>query len=508
MLFAKGFWQFYPYLRLALFFVVGILVGYYFAIPSIAYPFGLAIISVLLALVFLRRRYVSTFFIYLSTFFLGATLMMRSASELSRENTSITGNEKEYQAIVVSQPQPRGKTMAMDLYLLREQFKVKAHLYKDDAGKAERLRIGQGIVFYGTIEKPLNQDGKFDYVRWLNTHGFIATVFLLPAEWHTAVLDIRSVSRFQRARWRLLAFRQQLVDRIDASSGGGPSTALLLALTLGDRSYLTQQQKSSFSDAGVAHLLALSGLHLSIVYGFLAFLLSGFRRRWLSTIVCVFSIWIYVMLVGMPVSVVRSALMLSVYSITSVGYRERTGLNVLALTAILLLAFNPLLLWDSGFQFSFLSVFSIGVYFRPLYEIGARWPSLLKKVWGFLIVSIAAQIGTSPLVLYDFGQLNLYVAFTSLVLIPLTMVILYVGFSGLLLLAIGFNSAFLVNLGTKLANLLMTATQWAAQLPGAVVHAEPWSLELTFLTYLLIILLTLLLFKFRQILLGGRVYLN
>lgn len=110
--------------------------------------------------------------------------------------------------------------------------------------------------------------------------------------------------------------------------------------------------------------------------------------------------------------------------------------------------------------------------------------------------------------LYDFGQLNLYVPFTSLVLIPLTMVILYVGFSGLLLLAIGMNGTLLVEIGTKVANLLMTATQWATQLPGAAVHAEHWSLELTFLTYLLIILLTLLFFKFRQILLGGRVYLN
>ena len=508
MLFAKGFWQFYPYLRLALFFVSGILVANYFAFLSLALTATLTVLCIVSALIFIKRRYLSTLCIYLSVFFLGALLMMRSASELSQKNRTITGTEKEYKAIIISQPQPRGKTMAMDLFILQDRYKVKAHIFKDDALRAEQLKIGQGIVFTGVLERPENRGEKFNYIRWLNTHGFIATVFLLPEQWHAENLGISGISHFQKAGWRMLSFRQRLIDRISSHSNISPSTAILLALTLGDRTFLTQQQKTSFSDAGVAHLLALSGLHLSIVYGFLAFLMSAFRRRWLSTFFCVFTVWIYVMIVGLPVSAVRSAIMLSVYAVTSIGYRDRTGINVLALTAMTLLAFNPLLLWDCGFQLSFLSVLSIGIYFRPLYQIAHQWKPLLKKVWGFLVVSLAAQIGTTPLVLYTFGHMNPYVSLTSLFLIPLTMVILYVGFCGILLYAVGLNGALFVEIGEKASGFLMNITEWTTHLPGSNVCTENWSLSQTIITYLLIILLSLLLFKIREILIGGRVELK
>ena len=104
--------------------------------------------------------------------------------------------------------------------------------------------------------------------------------------------------------------------------------------------------------------------------------------------------------------------------------------------------------------------------------------------------------------------MNPYVSLTSLFLIPLTMVILYVGFCGILLYAVGLNGALFVEIGEKASGFLMNITEWTTHLPGSNVCIENWSLSQTIITYLLIILLSLLLFKIREILIGGRVELK
>ncbi|MGI6223324.1 MAG: ComEC/Rec2 family competence protein [Prevotella sp.] len=506
MLFPKGFWQFYPYLRLSVFFIVGIIVGYYLAVPTVWVPFALAVAALGGAFTFLRRRYLSSAFIYCSVFFFGIVLMMSYSERMKVKVDSVVGHERNYKAVIASQPLERGKTMSMDLYLLDNGCKVKAHILKDDEGRVQRLIVGEGLVFHAMPERPKNwkNDGKFNYERWLNTHNFVATVFILPQDWHNEVLNISNVSHFQRAQWRMLSLRSKLIRELNLSSSDS-STALLLALALGDKRYVTKELRSSFSDAGAAHLLALSGLHLSILYGFITLLLSGFRRRWLTTFVSVLTIWIYVMLVGMPVSAVRAAIMLTIYGITSLGFREHVALNVLALTAMVMLTVNPLLLWDVSFELSFIAVLSIGIYFVPLYKIGVHWISPLRWLWGLVAVSIAAQIGTIPLVLYYFGRINLYSPLTSLVFIPLTMAILYLGFSGILVEVLGWNGSLLIGWAMKAAGWLGLGAQRVASWHGALLKMDNWSFIQTILLYILIIALSLIVFKAAQIIASGRV---
>ena len=119
------------------------------------------------------------------------------------------------------------------------------------------------------------------------------------------------------------------------------SYAVVATMALGDKSALTIELKDTYSVTGASHVLALSGLHLGIIYTLLSLLIAGRRWQMLSQLVLILSIWAFVFLVGMSVSVVRSAVMLSLYALLSLGHRDKMSANTLAFTAIVLLMINP-----------------------------------------------------------------------------------------------------------------------------------------------------------------------
>ena len=109
--------------------------------------------------------------------------------------------------------------------------------------------------------------------------------------------------------------------------------AVVAAMTLGDKSQLTKELRDTYAISGASHILALSGLHLGIIYTLLSLLLS--RRRWqvLSQVVIIVCIWLFVFLVGLSASVVRSAVMVSIYALLSLGHRDKLSVNTLAFAA-------------------------------------------------------------------------------------------------------------------------------------------------------------------------------
>ena len=207
---------------------------------------------------------------------------------------------------------------------------------------------------------------------------------------------------------------------------------------------------------GAAHILALSGLHLSIIYTLLSLLL--YRRRWqvVSQVLIISCIWLFVFLVGMSASVVRSAVMLTVYALLSLGDRNRMSVNTLAFTAIVMLMVHPLSLFDIGFQLSFLAVLSILVWY-PVFE--SLFPqSFLKShrvvrwLWSLLGVSCAAQLGTAPLVAYYFGRFSSLFLMTNFVVIPFAPLILYLVLAVLLVPSLAYLLIYTVSaLNTVLA---------------------------------------------------------
>ncbi|WP_297906350.1 ComEC/Rec2 family competence protein [uncultured Parabacteroides sp.] len=221
-----------------------------------------------------------------------------------------------------------------------------------------------------------------------------------------------------------------LVNTFDHLRLSEEEKSILATLTLGYKKAMSRETKKRFSLAGVSHILAVSGFHVAVVCGFLSFFCSFMPRwgmgRWVRYIVLVGSLWGFVFITGLAPSAVRAALMLSLYLTGKVLRRTTDGYNTWAAAAFCMLAYEPYYLFDIGFQLSYLAVFFILFLVPRLRKwIEVRNP-LLAIPWEWIIVSVAAQVGTAFLCFYYFGQFstvflftNLPVTFLAMFLIPL-----------------------------------------------------------------------------------------
>ncbi len=274
-------------------------------------------------------------------------------------------------------------------------------------------------------------------------------------------------SRLDRSKIYFLEQRSKLLDRLSESGVDGSAYAVVAAMALGDKSQLTTELRDAYAISGASHILALSGLHLGIIYTLLSLLLS--RRRWqmVSQIVIIVSIWLFVFLVGLSASVVRSAVMVSIYALLSLGHRDKLSVNTLAFAAIVMLLFNPMALFDVGFQLSFMAVLTI-LLFYPLLESLWSQPFLLdhrlfRWLWTMLSVSCAAQIGVAPLIAYYFGRISCYFLLANLVVVPAAALILYLSLAVLLIPSLAYLLIYIVD---TLNQLLVSI----AALPGASIE--------------------------------------
>ena len=301
---------------------------------------------------------------------------------------------------------------------------------------------------------------------------------------HLSVSDESvSMSRLDNSKAYFLNQRGILLNRLADSGVDGDAYAVVAAMALGDKSVLTHEIRDTYSGSGASHVLALSGLHLGIIYCLLWLLLP--HRRWpaVSQTIILIAIWLYVLLVGMPVSVVRSAVMLTVYGLLSIGHRNKMSVNALAFTAIVMLMWNPEWLFDIGFQLSFMAVLAI-LLFVPLFEdvFSAkylqehRW---IRRIWGLVAVSVSAQIGVAPLIAYYFGRLSTYFLLTNFIVLPAAYLIL--GFSLIVLLFPSLAYILLYIVDTLNAILLRITA-----IPGSSIDGFHPNVPQVVLTYVII----------------------
>ena len=311
----------------------------------------------------------------------------------------------------------------------------------------------------------------------------------LPMDRKTQAVTVHD-SRLSRSKAFFLLQRDRLLQRLSDGGVEGDAYAVVAAMVLGDKSALTKDLRETYSVTGASHVLALSGLHLGIIYMLLSLLVLGRRWRMFSQLFLIISIWGFVFLVGMSMSVVRAAIMISVYALLSLGHRERMSVNTLAFTAIVMLLVNPLSLYDMGFQLSFMAVLAIQLFcpilerIIPLHiQMEHRW---LKALWGLTSVSLAAQIGTAPLIAYYFGRFATYFLLSNFVVIPLATLLLY-----LALLSIctfwwsGLQSLLVVAL-SYIVILMNHLLEGIAHLPGCSIEGIHLSILQLACIYLLI----------------------
>lgn len=372
-----------------------------------------------------------------------------------------------FEAVVMSEPAEKPKTLMMDLLLPALGETRRCYIWKDSLSR--QLALGDALLVELHDER---------FVRWDG--------------WQRGGHGLSRLSRLQWVRLKALLLRHRLLSRYRQLNIGDEQYAVLAAMTLGDKSALTNELRQTYSVTGTSHILALSGLHLGIIYFLMASIMGRRRRAWLPQTLLMLSIWAYAFLTGLSPGVVRSATMLTVYTIFAIGGRSRMSLNVLCFTAIVMLLVNAQSLFDVSFQLSFASVFAI-LLFMPLFEslltpdFHFRRP-MLGRLWSLGAVSLAAQLGTAPLTAYYFGSFPTYFLLTNYIAIPAATVILY----GALLTLLFPPASLLLVWVVKFLNF---ALDHAARLPMASIDdLRPTVLQVA-LTYVVIACFYLLLAK-------------
>jgi competence protein ComEC len=257
------------------------------------------------------------------------------------------------------------------------------------------------------------------------------------------------------------------------------------ALLLGQKSGLNKEIRQQYAQVGASHLLALSGMHLGIIYGILYMLFvrrirySEWKWFWLPPILL--SIWGYAFIAGMPISLVRASIMFSFVTITTFAQNDTPPLHILALSALTILLFSPSSLFGISFQLSFLAVFFIIVLYQPLREYIKQRNFIIDM----FLLSVIAQLGTAPLSIYYFHTLPLAGPIVSIVLIPLTIIIIYLG---LLVLLIPIEClAWLLTIVIRIQNWIVDSV---ATIPyTTVINLYPawWQVLLVYILLLCLI---------------------
>ena len=238
------------------------------------------------------------------------------------------------------------------------------------------------------------------------------------------------------------------------------------------------------------HVLAVSGLHIGILYLLVGFLLKPLERtrklKVLRGVVILLIIWGFALLTGLSPSIKRAATMFSFIVVADAFNRNTNIYNTIAASALFLLVIDPALLMSVGFQLSYLAVLSIVLLYRPIFNILPASNVVLNKIWEILSVSLAAQLAVFPLSIYYFHQFPVYFLLANLVIMPLAGLNLITGIFSVVFYKIPFvGDAFLFTTETGLS-WQNGFTEILASLPNATLNYLHFSILTVVLLYVLL----------------------
>lgn len=427
----------------------------------------IALILLLIALQALSKK--STAFIYafgvvvpLLSFLIGCFNSLLHAPKSS------IGYKTEYHlATIQSDPvfKSENSTLQYDVVIHDHLINFKVKVFQRVQNDSISLQYGDLILMSGSITKPesISNSYVFDYGRYLRRNGYTGTLFLNKTASPILLESYYKKGVIPSLRYLRLRMKNKVLD----SSLSSDSKALVIALLFGSKEFIHDKMKNSFSAVGVSHVLALSGLHVGFIYSVLSLFLGALlfyskNRRRLSLIIGVFILWIFALFTGASPSVVRATLFFTIYAFGYLLKRRTYGVQVLINTAFIMLLINPYWLFDLGFQFSFCAVLSI-IKFAPIINKLYTPKSLVGRyIYNLCNMSISAQLGTLPLILYYFGYFPLYFLFANLIVIPLITLILYLGIGFMALETIVPQLNVIKSILDFLSSCLVQAVDWLA----------------------------------------------
>ena len=314
------------------------------------------------------------------------------------------------------------------------------------------LEYGDVILVEASFKEidPPKNPNQFDYKTFLSNQRIYHQAYLKPNQWQK--YGVNEVNIFYD--W-IYQTRDYFLAVIQKQVGSEKEVAVACALLLGYKHYIDSDLRDIYANTGAMHVLAVSGLHVGIIWMLLNLVLKVFDRfrflKFPKLILIIFGVWLFAFLTGLSPSVWRASLMFTLIQIGAFKLKSINSFNIIFASAFILLCYDPLLIYQVGFQLSYLAVAGI-IFIQPkLDKLLVFDFYLTNKVWQLTTVSIAAQIATFPLSLYYFNQFPIYFFASNLIVIPAASVVLSMG---MLLFAVSFSTFWANCVGYILQKLI------------------------------------------------------
>lgn len=327
----------------------------------------------------------------------------------------------------------------------------------------------KGIYRKGREER---NPGEFDYNKYLHSKNISGIVFIDNPE-NMTILD----NRTDLFKAEIFSFRKSL-NKIISELHDSETAGLLKGLLLADRSDINFETRSQFINAGVAHILAVSGLHVGFI-ALIFYAVLGRLNFYFRSVLVLSGIFLFMFITGAPASVIRAAVMAAVLIVAFLLNRTTNIYNSLSVAALLILSINPSEVFNPGFQLSFSAVLSLA-YFYPILRKGILKAGInnrvVKNFLLFCAVSVSAQIGTIPFILNYFGKLSVVAIFANLVVIPLAGVIIGTAILTITLFPVSvWISSVYANANNLFSHLMFTFISFAGKLEYAFIVIKNYS---------------------------------
>lgn len=478
-------WKTAPFCRLIAPLITGIVLQWYLQCTVSFILFSISCFSTALLLFYflplaLKFRFQSLRGILLLLIVAGAAMFIGWQKDIRHQNYWFGHqyNDSSFLVIRINEPViERSKTYKATCFaegiINNEKYipaggKLFVYFSKDDS--VGLLRYGDRILISKQLQhiKNSGNPGAFNYERYAAFQQTFHTVYLKKNDW----ILLRSKNSHALNRF-IFSLQSYVIAVLQKYINGDKSVlGIAEALLIGYKEELDKDLVQAYSDAGVVHIIAISGMHLGLIYVMLVWIFSRLpvikNQKLVKVILVLSCLWLFSLLTGASASVLRSAVMFTCVVIGKNFFKQSSIYNSLAASAFILLCYDPCFLWDVGFQLSYLAVIGIVALQKPICNLVYFKKSWLNKGWNMLAVTLAAQLITFPVCIYYFHQFPNLFFITNLLTVPLSTVILFAE-----IFLIAFSWVPVVNI---YAGKLVGCLVWLMNAIIRICNSVPYSL--------------------------------
>lgn len=473
-----GFWHQIPFIRIVIPIIIGIGINLFFPIPIITISVLLSISLLTLFIiwkVFHYQFYNNVFGVFFNASLLLSGIALHSSHNHLNYQTHYTKTYGEYLVVEINEPgQMRKNSIKCKANVLQvisqgKSIPVDGNLmiyFEKDSTILAQLKYGTRIIIKNTsqeIKGPQNPY-EFNYKRYLAFNQIYRQAYIPKNNF--ALIDQLGGNILWKIAYQAQAFfNVSLLKYVQ----GVNEIAISKALLYGYDDEIDPELVRAYSNTGTLHVLAVSGMHVGLIFWLINLVLKYFDKRQyqrvLKAIISLIIIWAYSLLCGLSPSILRASVMFSFVALGNIVKNKPNVNNTLAASAFVLLLFDSNMIANVGFQLSFLAVFgivNIQKYFKQWFSFNSK---IGNEVWNIISVSIAAQLATFPLGLLYFHQFPVYFIASNLLIIPLTTLVIFVAIAMIFMAGL----AQLFSVFTYAAMALGWAVKWLIYITNIIV---------------------------------------